>query len=249
MSTKYKRILSLVITMFMLNNGASALKIDREVSNKNTTGVFKVLGTEDNERLSLADFKEKYNLVELNGLEKLGIFVDLKYATNDNFTGQVIYDDSICLIREEVYNQLIKVAKNLGKSGYGLKIWDALRTLEAQQNLWDVYPDPNYVTPPTKGSNHNRGNTVDITLVKIDDTNELGYVDVEMPTGFDDFSSKAHLDATNISKEAKKNRKILQEAMKEADFKPYSKEWWHFVYSREYDFIKESYEPLHDKML
>ena len=114
------------------------------------------------------------------------IYVELRYATENNFTGVKIYDFTEAYLRYGTVKKLAQVQKELKQQGYSLKIWDAYRPFEAQQKLWEVYPDPNYVANPANGmKKHNLGGTVDITMVAAD-----GSV-ISMPTEFDDFSLKA----------------------------------------------------------
>ena len=137
------------------------------------------------------------------------IYVELMYATDNNFTGVRIYDFTDAYLRYGTVKKLANVQKELKEQGYSLKIWDAYRPFEAQQKLWEVYPDPNYVANPANGmKKHNIGGTVDITMVTAD-----GSV-ISMPTEFDDFSLKADRDYSDIEdEEAVKNVMILQNAM------------------------------------
>ena len=137
------------------------------------------------------------------------IYVELMYATDNNFTGVRIYDFTDAYLRYGTVKKLANVQKELKEQGYSLKIWDAYRPFEAQQKLWEVYPDPNYVANPANGmKKHNLGGTVDITMVAAD-----GSV-ISMPTEFDDFSLKADRDYSDIEdEEAVKNVMILQNAM------------------------------------
>ena len=117
------------------------------------------------------------------------IYVELMYATDNNFTGVRIYGFTDAYLRYGTVKKLANVQKELKEQGYSLKIWDAYRPLEAQQKLWEVYPDPNYVANPANGmKKHNLGGTVDITMVAADGTV------ISMPTEFDDFSLKADRD-------------------------------------------------------
>lgn len=150
------------------------------------------------------------------------IVIDLKYATAENFLKDTLYSANICLLRKAVAERLVKVQKYLNKKGLGLKIWDGYRPLSVQKKMWKKLPDPKFVADPKQGSNHNRGAAVDVTLV------DMKGRELEMPTGFDDFSEKAHIKSTDISEEAQKNRQILQEAMKRFGFNPILSEWWHF---------------------
>ena len=150
------------------------------------------------------------------------IIVDLKYATDENFTGEIIYSFTDAYLRYSTVKKLSAVADAVAKDGYRLVIWDAFRPVSAQFKLWEICPDPVYVANPNKGfSSHSRGNTVDITLAYED-----GNL-VEMPTGFDDFTTLADRDYQDVP-EAAANAKYLESVMLEYGFKPYSGEWWHF---------------------
>ena len=152
------------------------------------------------------------------------IYVELRYATENNFTGVKIYDFTEAYLRYGTVKKLTQVQKELKQQGYGLKIWDAYRPFEAQQKLWEVYPDPNYVANPANGmKKHNLGGTVDITMVAADGTV------ISMPTEFDDFSLKADRDYSDIEdEEAVKNVMILQNAMENNGFTGYQGEWWDY---------------------
>lgn len=163
---------------------------------------------------------------ELVEVQKINpnIRIELRYATPDNFTGKIIYQNACCLLRPAVAGRLSRVQKRLEKEGYGLKIWDAYRPSSAQKALWDATPPKRrrYVAPPWKGSKHSRGAAVDVTLV---DLNGNG---LRMPTEFDAFNIRARSSYPNLPKEAIRNRTILHNAMKAEGFIPASGEWWHF---------------------
>lgn len=167
----------------------------------------------------------------------LDIYVELRYATENNFTGVKIYDFTEAYLRYGTVKKLAQVQKELKQQGYSLKIWDAYRPFEAQQKLWEVYPDPNYVANPANGmKKHNLGGTVDITMVAAD-----GSV-ISMPTEFDDFSLKADRDYSDIEdEEAVKNVMILQNAMENNGFTGYQGEWWDYSDTVEYEAV--DFEP------
>lgn len=165
------------------------------------------------------------------------IVVDLRYATADNFTGQVIYSFSDAYLRYGTVKKLAAAQAVLAEQGYGLKIWDAFRPASAQFVMWEICPDGTYVADPNKGfSSHSRGNTVDLTLIA------AGGAEVVMPTGFDDFSAKADRDYSDVDPEAAANALILENAMTDAGFRPYSGEWWHFSDTDQYD-VEEVFLP------
>lgn len=165
------------------------------------------------------------------------IYVELMYATDNNFTGVRIYDFTDAYLRYGTVKKLAQVQKELKQHGYSLKIWDAYRPFEAQQKLWEVYPDPNYVANPANGmKKHNLGGTVDITMVAADGTV------ISMPTEFDDFSLKADRDYSDIEdEEAVKNVMILQNAMENNGFTGYQGEWWDYSDTVEYEAV--DFEP------
>lgn len=165
------------------------------------------------------------------------IYVELRYATENNFTGVKIYDFTEAYLRYGTVKKLAQVQKELKQQGYSLKIWDAYRPFEAQQKLWEVYPDPNYVANPADGmKKHNLGGTVDITMVAAD-----GSI-IPMPTEFDDFSLKADRNYSDIdNEEAVNNVMILQNAMENNGFTGYQGEWWDYSDTVEYEAV--DFEP------
>lgn len=167
--------------------------------------------------------QQESELVNISDLDST-IVVDLKYATADNFMKDTLYSANICLLRKEVALQLVEVQKELRQMGLGLKIWDGYRPLSVQKKMWKKVPDSRYVANPAKGSNHNRGAAVDLTLV------DRNGKELEMPTGFDDFTEKAASNYPNVSVAAKKNRELLKKIMMRHGFKPIKSEWWHFNY-------------------
>lgn len=162
---------------------------------------------------------------------------ELMYATNRNFTGQVIYDFSDAYLRYGTVKKLASVSDDLAELGLALKIWDGFRPVSAQRKLWEVCPDPSFVANPNTGfSSHSRGNTADLTLV------DAAGNELEMPTGFDDFSSKADRNYSDCSKEAASHAQLLEILMEKHGFKGYSKEWWHYTDTDEYP-VEEHFSP------
>lgn len=119
--------------------------------------------------------------------------------------------------------KLAEAQRALSELGFSLKIWDAFRPVEAQFTLWSVCPNSTYVANPYSGcSSHSLGSTVDVTLTAADGS------EAPMPTDFDDFSSLADRDYSDVPAEAAENAKTLENAMTAAGFAPYYNEWWHF---------------------
>ncbi len=161
------------------------------------------------------------------------IILDIRYATTNNFTHSVIYASSDAYIRYGTLQKLISVQNELRTYGFGLKIWDAYRPVEAQFKLWSICPNSDFVANPNNGySNHSRGNTIDVTMVTLDGK------DVEMPSEFDDFSVKAHRDYTDDTTEVANNARLLETIMKKHGFTGYKNEWWHFTDTISYPVVK-----------
>lgn len=159
-------------------------------------------------------------------LEKDSIYVDMKYAGTDNFVEEQMYECSRCLLRPEVALALLKAQKNISRKGYKLKVLDCYRPRPVQQKLWDKVPNASYVTPPKKGSMHNRGTAVDLTIVDAQG-NEL-----DMGTKFDYFGKEAHHDYYDLPEQVLANRELLKQTMRKAGFLPIRTEWWHYYFAK-----------------
>lgn len=147
---------------------------------------------------------------------------DMRYASMDNFTHQRVYRFHRCYLLPQTAQALHRAQRQLEAEGFGLKVWDCFRPLSAQQTFWKLVPDPRYVSPPSKGGLHTRGTAVDLTLV-----DSLGR-ELEMPTGFDDFSPAAARHAPGTSPKAAANARRLEAAMVKQGFIGLDSEWWHF---------------------
>lgn len=157
------------------------------------------------------------------------IRLDIRYATPDNFTGQAVYPLAKCYLRRDVAERLDRVQKDLAGQGLGLKAFDCYRPFSIQERFWEIVPQEGYVARPVRkdgrpasGSKHNRGAAVDVTLV------DASGRELPMPTGFDDFSEKAHRNYRGGDPAALANSRLLEEAMVRQGFAPLPTEWWHF---------------------
>lgn len=155
--------------------------------------------------------------------------VELPYATPNNFTGKKVYPSHAkAYLLPEPAAALAKVQAVLNQEGLGLLIWDAYRPLPVQEIFWSICPDENYVMPPHKGSRHNKGAAVDVTLIRLNDNKEL-----PMPTKFDDFTPKAWRTAhEGLAEEQIANRNKLETVMTKYGFKGLRTEWWHFDWAK-----------------
>ena len=163
-----------------------------------------------------------YQLVELSKVNPQ-IIIDLKYATRDNFLKQAVYPDKRCFVLNPLAEKLDLAQKILAPDGLGLKVYDGFRPLAVQQAMWKVLPDARYVANPLRGGSiHNRGVAVDLTLV-----DEKGK-ELEMPTEFDDFSSRAGQYSLEPTAAQRANRMLLRKVMHEVGLVPIKTEWWHY---------------------
>lgn len=169
-----------------------------------------------------------------------GVVLDIRYATTNNFTGKKVYPAAKCYLRRATAEKLKLVYEELQTKKLGLKIYDGYRPLSVQKKFWELVPDDRYVANPAKGSKHNRGGAVDITLV-----NSHG-VELAMPTPYDDFTEKAHQDYKDLPKNVIRNRALLRTVMEKHGFKNITTEWWHFddVDWQSYELLDLSFEEL-----
>ena len=168
---------------------------------------------------------------------------DLKYATRNNFTGKRMYPASLttCYLREEAAMALKAVSDSLSKIGFQLKIFDAYRPYAVTVRFWNLIKDERYVANPSKGSGHNRGIAVDLTLVEKNTGKEI-----DMGTEFDNFSIAAHHSYQDLKPVVLENRKILQRVMEHFGFRSLETEWWHYSLPnpQAYDVLNISFKEL-----
>jgi len=195
----FNRLLAILITLTFVFGLTNQVRADDIPTSKKTDFV---------------DIQQIIPSVELN----------MKYATSDNFTHTKLYDSSKALLRNGTASKLKKVADEVEQKGFRLKIWDAYRISKAQFKMWNLVPDSRYVANPYKGySNHSRGSAVDLSLVDLEGN------EIEMPTGFDNFTAAA----ARVNENA--NAKYLEEIMVKYGFRPLATEWWHFDDTDTYD--------------
>src|SRR5688572_4195081 len=162
---------------------------------------------------------------ELIDLEKFipSLVLDIRYATTNNFTKEKIYTLAKAYARKPVAESLRKIQADLKAQGLGIKIFDAYRPYKATVRFYEVYRDTTYVASPYRGSRHNRGCALDLTLIDLKTGKEL-----KMPTGYDSFSKDAWPTTPVKDPVARKNRTLLINAMEKHGFRVNSSEWWHF---------------------
>jgi len=164
-------------------------------------------------------------IVPLHSIDST-IVTDVKYATKNNFTGEILYPTDKIYIRKIVGVALSKIQTDLlVNHNYKLKIFDGYRPLSVQKKMWVILPDDNYVANPATGSRHNRGAAVDVTII-----DSLGN-ELEMGTEYDNFTEKAHFAFSDLPENVKANRILLRNIMMKYGFNPIKTEWWHFDFS------------------
>jgi zinc D-Ala-D-Ala dipeptidase len=180
---------------------------------------------------------------ELVDLEKYipGIALDIRYATENNFTKEKIYNLAKAYARKPVADALRKVQMELSKKGLGVKIFDAYRPYKATVKFYEIYHDTTYVASPYRGSRHNRGCAVDLTLIDLKTKKEL-----KMPTEYDSFRKEAWPSTFMKDPEVRNNRAMLIAVMEKYGFKVNSSEWWHFDFKgwKSYEVLDIDFEEL-----
>ncbi len=147
---------------------------------------------------------------------------DLRYATENNFLKTQVYDCAECYTRKKTAMALISANREFMEKGYRIRFFDCYRPNSVQHKMWRIFPNPQYVANPVKGSIHNRGGAVDITLETLE-----GKV-LDMGTDFDFFGREAHHDFLNLPDPVLRNRALLKEVMERHGFWSVRTEWWHY---------------------
>lgn len=182
------------------------------------------------------------DLVELSRLDST-LKLDIRYATANNFTGRKIYGQPRAFLQRPAAQAMLRAHRNLKKRGYGLIIFDGYRPWRVTKTFWDITPDERkqFVADPNRGSRHNRGCAVDVSLYDLKTGRAL-----EMPTDYDDFSARAYPGYTGGSAVARARRDLLRRVMEREGFTVYPTEWWHFDYKdwKQYRILNLSFLEL-----
>jgi len=178
--------------------------------------------------MGLKQYIEEINCIPGSRLVEIkkyvpSIALDIRYATTNNFMHQRMYKQAKAFARLPVAEALKAVQADLKSRGLGLKIYDAYRPYSITVKFYDMAHDTNFVADPRKGSRHNRGCAIDLTVIDLKTGKEL-----DMPTGFDSFSVKAAANYPDLPKKEIENRELLKGVMQAHGFKIYRTEWWHY---------------------
>jgi D-alanyl-D-alanine dipeptidase len=164
------------------------------------------------------------DLVELIKLDRT-IKLDIRYATANNFAGRAVYKEARAFLQRPAAEALVRAGRALRKKGYGLAVFDGYRPWSVTKLFWEITPadKKQFVADPAKGSRHNRGCAVDLTLYDLKTGRQ-----VSMPGEYDEMSERSHIDYAGGTPEQRRLRDLLRAALEAEGFKPYEPEWWHY---------------------
>lgn len=193
----------------------------------------KYINTKEAFLRSVQDDAEK----QFVNLQKIipGLTLDIRYATKDNFTKTILYRNPVSYLRIGPALSLRKAQEELKQMGLALKVYDAFRPFSVTCRMWQLIGDRRYVANPRKGSFHNRGLAIDVTLIDLNTGKEL-----DMGTGYDNFTDSAHHNFYKLSPQVLANRRLLKSTMRKYGFGMVPEEWWHY----QWRFNRESFEVI-----
>ena len=182
------------------------------------------------------------DLVELIKLDPT-IRLDIRYATKNNFLGQPVYKEKRAFLQRPAAEALVRAHQSLKKQGFGLLIFDGYRPWAVTKKFWDATPEDKkiFVADPSKGSRHNRGCAVDLTMFEL----ATGKI-VQMPSEYDEMTERSHINYECATPETKRVRTILKTAMEAEGFAVYEPEWWHYDFKdwKEYPILNVSFSKI-----
>jgi zinc D-Ala-D-Ala dipeptidase len=184
------------------------------------------------------------DLVEIVKLDP-AIHLDVRYATANNFTGQPVYRQARAFLQRPAAEALVRVNRSLRDKGYGLVIFDGYRPWSVTRHFWQITPkdkrEKGFVANPAKGSKHNRGAAVDLSMYDLATGKEA-----DMPSGYDEFSDRADPDYSGGTSEQRSRRDLLRTEMEKEGFTVDPGEWWHFNYKgwEQYPILDVPFEEI-----
>ncbi|HKP70232.1 MAG TPA: M15 family metallopeptidase [Pyrinomonadaceae bacterium] len=189
--------------------------------------------------------KREAHLVELTSLDNT-IKLDIRYATANNFVGRPVYPEARAFLQKPAANGVVKVHRKLKERGLGIVIFDGYRPWSITKLFWDVVADNQrkFVADPAKGSKHNRGCAVDLSVF---DLKTGGLID--MPSGYDEFTERASPTYAGGTDKQRANRDMLRKLMEDVGFTVNPNEWWHFDYKnwQDYDIYDIAFSAVGNK--
>ena len=168
------------------------------------------------------------DLVELVKIDPT-IHLDVRYATANNFTGQPVYSQARAFLQRPAAEALVRVGRSLSDKGWGLLVFDGYRPWSVTKHFWEITSkdkrDRGFVANPAKGSKHNRGAAVDLSMYEVATGKEA-----DMPSAYDEFTDRAAPAYTGGTAEQRSRRDLLRAEMEKEGFVVDTGEWWHFNY-------------------
>ncbi|MGO8720962.1 MAG: M15 family metallopeptidase [Acidobacteriaceae bacterium] len=184
----------------------------------------------------------KPDLVELIQLDPT-IKLDIRYATTNNFLQTPVYTQARAFLQRPAAEALMRANRELKKYGYGVIVHDGYRPWYVTKIFWDATPDDKkiFVANPAKGSVHNRGCAVDLSLYDLKTGKE-----VQMPSGYDEMTKRAYADYPGGTMGERARRDLLRRVMESQGFTVNPTEWWHFDYKdwKQYPILNVKFEDL-----
>ncbi|MCA1815445.1 MAG: M15 family metallopeptidase [Acidobacteria bacterium] len=184
----------------------------------------------------------KPELVELVKLDPT-IKLDIRYATPNNFLGRPVYAEARAFLQKPAAKALVRVSRKLREQGYGLVVFDGYRPWSVTKVFWDATPEDKkvFVADPAKGSRHNRGCAVDLSLYDLKTGKE-----VEMTGGYDEMTERSHINYKGGTDGQRRLRDLLRAAMEAEGFQVYEPEWWHYDYKdwKRYPILNISFDEI-----
>jgi zinc D-Ala-D-Ala dipeptidase len=203
-----------------------------------------LVGAQDQPPREEGKFRQP-ELVELTRLDRT-LKLDIRYATANNFLGRPVYAEARAFLQKPAALALVRVSKKLRKEGYGLLVFDGYRPWSVTKIFWDATPadKKEFVADPAKGSRHNRGCAVDLTLYELKTGRQ-----VSMPGEYDEMSERSHINYAGGTPEQRRLRDLLRAAMEAEGFKPYEPEWWHYDFKdwRQYPILNISFAEINSR--
>jgi D-alanyl-D-alanine dipeptidase len=184
----------------------------------------------------------KSDLVELTSLDST-IKLDIRYATTNNFMKRRMYTEPRAFLQRSAAEALVRANTRLKEQGFGLLVFDGYRPWSVTKQFWDETPpvQRKFVANPRKGSRHNRGCAVDLSLYDLQTGNEI-----TMPSPYDNFTEKAAANYSGGTEQERHFRRMLRMAMESEGFSVNPDEWWHFDYKgwQQYRVLDIPFEAL-----
>jgi len=204
-------------------------------------GAARVLKVQDGPPKEEGAFREP-DLVELRKLDR-SIKLDIRYATKNNFVGRPVYKEARAFLQRPAAEALARASRALREQGYGVAVFDGYRPWSVTKLFWEITPadKKQFVADPSKGSRHNRGCAVDLTLYDLKTGRQ-----VSMPGEYDEMSERSHINYAGGEPEQRRLRDLLRAAMEAEGFAPYAPEWWHYDYKdwRQYPILDVSFKEI-----